>query len=96
MFGLHTNECLEASLTCRSEGLALQDCPPLAIPRKHLKMVGDRTESWSPRTQGEGGTKRKENVTTSVGWESYGAVKQPLPTPSPAPARPFFRSACVG
>ena len=67
MFELHTNECLQASLSCRPEGLALQDCPPLAIPRKHINTVNDRTESWSLRTQGGGEAKRKENATTSVG-----------------------------
>ena len=67
MFELHTNECLQASLSCRPGGLALQDCPPLAIPRKHINTVNDRTESWSLRTQGGGEAKRKENATTSVG-----------------------------
>ena len=67
MFELHTNERLKASLTCRPEGLPLQDCPPSAIPRKHINKVDDRTESWSLRTQGGGEAKRKENATTSVG-----------------------------
>lgn len=82
MLELHTNEGLQASLTCRPGGLSLQDCPPSAIPRKHINTVDDRAESWSLRTRGGGEAKGKENAPTSVG-KSLGAAKRPLPPPSP-------------